>query len=345
MFHALTTLLLLAGTTFGHRPDVTAIYYDSAGFAYKVEQRYTSADTTTYITHDNTESFCISSYESHSEDTTILHLCYSYVFTHPTHLDSLRAGDDIMITKNECRDTAWVTSYFTDYVTGAHGPLADTMLTGLAAENSFDFTDQLKYARVPAIIAAGAVEIDSIRLLERVLMYSVHGLPVRVKHYDQKDQLENIILGTITGRGAIYRCYFTTDSLQYYEADTARWSRSHSYLSWSTDRFDWHKVYRRSMHIKGTREDLTADDASKKSLTYLQGTDIFLHDLLSEILYDDTPFYSELYYFDRAQLRSYREGRARTQYRYTYDTRHRISAADTYKDTTHLSRTTYIYSH
>lgn len=346
MSNRILTILFLFITqiSFSQILTVEAVYYDNHEAPYKIERKYADNDNVTYITHDNHGSVCVKRQTSNSGDTTIIKEASYRIFNKKTKIEEFQDCDNWMVSSNSAGDTVWLKGYKMDYSPDTMILVGDTMLTGASANNSWDFSERIKKARVPLILKGGMkVDTDSLILNETVIAYFIKGIPIKVERFDAKNNKQSMITAVIKKNEIIYKRYFTKDGPNPYQVDTVSFNADTTKIRRSSTRFEWKQTYVSEFQIKGTILQVNYNDTTKREIEYLDNRNIFSNILIGDLIYSDVLYYMELRYFDREKTMSVKTKGQTSNNKYSFDTKNRIVEQISYDKGQLQKRVTYKY--
>lgn len=335
---AIWILILASLTSYSQDLAIDATYYDKDGNPYKIERKYTNNQSTIFVRHDNNKSVCVKRYLSQKDDTTIIQETYYHIFNAKTKLDKFKECDSQTTSSNTTGDTVTLSFYNLEEYVG------DTILTGEAAKDSWDFMSKIKTARVPMILDNKInVSLDSLIPNESFQAYFVHGLPVKVVTFNSKQQKCNINICDLSDNQMLCKSYFLKDTLKLYQVDTIKWNLDTSEVTWKYTRLDWNESYITYYSIDDNRLTMTIDTKIKE-IEFLDNKYIFQNLLTGNLLYNDVLYYMELRLFDREKTVKVApiNGQVTTN-KYTFDEKDRVTVQETIQGQEIQKRIIYLY--
>lgn len=341
-----TLILLFAFSTqmvFSQTLLVEAIYYDKQDKPYKIDQKYSGKETIIYVTHDNESSICLKKQTSLNGDTTIISETYYNIVREKTKLEKLLDCDSWGISINDSDDKAIFTGY-RSFLLDTMVLIGDTVLTGDAVKNSWDFYERIKYARVPAILANEiTVKLDSLAPLETTVSYFLNDIPYKAEVFYPKDGKHSTTKCKLSANKMIWKRYFIEDRNKPYKIDRISWNSDTTEIIWHSIRDDigWNEVAK--YHINGTQLKIDFSGNRKKEIEYLDSKNIFTNMLTADFIYPEYLYYMELRYFDREKIISSTEKEQVSKNRFSYDKQNRIIEQRSYNNEILYKRVTYTY--
>jgi hypothetical protein len=329
-------LLFITQTALGQQLKEEAVYYDNNQAPYKIERKYTDSNLIKYITHDNQGSVCVQRETSFSGDTTIIKETSYLIFNKRTKHEEFQDCNIWGVSRNLSGDTVLLSGSTDDISVG------DTLLTGEAARNSWDFSERIKKERVPFILSGKIiVNTDSLICKEIVFSYFINGIPVKVEVYDAENSKNNTITSEMLKNKIIYKRYFTKDELKLYQTDTVSWNEDTTTIRWSSTFKEQKQTNVSEFQINGTNLQVAFNNITKREIEFLDNKNIFKNRLIGNLIYSDVLYYMELRYFDREKIVSVTTNGQTSNNKFTFDNKNRIIEQLSYDKGQLQKRVTY----
>ena len=338
-------ILFITQTSFSQQLIVEAVYYDNRDVPYKIERKYSDNNVITYVTHDNQGSVCVKRQTYNSGDTTIIKETSYRIYNKKTKIEEFQDCENWMFSSNTKGDTVWLKGYKMDYSSDTMHLIGDTVLTGEAAKNSWDFSERIKKLRVPLVLNGEIkVNMDSLILNETVFAYFLKGIPVKVEVFDSKNKKYSTSTGSFSKNKLIWKRYFTAKGNMPFQIDTILWNKDTTEIVWHSSRTDdvkWNTVTK--YQINGIQLKFDLSDNLKKEIAYLDSESIFRNMLIGDFIYSDVLYYIELRYFDREKIVSVSTNGQASKNKYSFDKQGRIVEQLAYDKEQLQKRVTYKY--
>jgi hypothetical protein len=289
----LLVYLIYLNVCIGQTLKLKAIYYDEKNIPYKIEEKYENANTNLYLRHNNENSVFVREETTRHSDTVLIKTAYGIIVHEKSNLEKLSQSNTWMTSTSETGDTVTLTGYesfpgFDPVTTG------DTILTGAIAKDYFEFTRQIKYARIPWMVENNIrIKTDSLFIQEIIYAYYVKGLLVIADDFNQYNYQHLHEEGMWSDHQLIWKSYFTDNGPVLFQTDTTTWNSDTSKITCHSvriDDLDWDSKTEYSANINSL--DIQFRDSTIMHMKY----DNIRQNSLLKFLIDDWYVYNDLLY-------------------------------------------------